>query len=188
VLNLIQAEKVREIVSSLTKAKFEVTNPGRYPLPAQSVKWFLNCPEITEAREIPYLNVIWAGGDAEICFDSLPLGNTTSWIEASYGEEAAGRSMSVNYSDFRTSRLVLDKEFPITNRRIETCEKITHDISVRKGIPVEIFVHGREGRATFRLRARLSLARISESNIRVGIESVIETMKEVWEAIQKLES
>ena len=175
---------MRQIVSSLTNAKFEITASGRYPLPANSVEWFMWCPEITESREIPYVNVVWGGTNGEVYFDSLPIGNTTSWVELAYGEEAAQEAMAIDYADFQGARSKFEQDFPLAARRLSAYEKIIQNVSSKKGIRVSMFVHGRAGRATFRIRAQLAASKPSE-DARSRIASTIETMKEAWDSIEE---
>jgi len=100
-----EAEAVSEILSSLTGARFEVSNtPDDFRNQSINPRWFVMCKGMRQARGIPYVNEAWKQHDGTIWLESLPLGDTIDWIEVAYGEEAAAKSIDVNYSDFGSKK------------------------------------------------------------------------------------
>jgi len=183
---MIEAAEVSRLVSSITNSRFEITTPGKYPLQRASVKWFIWCPEITEAREIPFLNVVWADA-GNLYFDSLPIGNTVSWVEAAYGEEQAQESMNIDYADFAEACRILNQKFPLAGERISRYEKISSGISAKEGIQVGLFIHGRKGRATVRLRVQVPAPDSVDENVRREISHAVKTLKVAWAKIDAYE-
>ena len=178
---LSEVEEVRYLVSLLSPARFEITDPGRYPVRSENLKWFAWCPEITEMREDPYVNVAWGDKSGNVYFDSMPVGNTTSWVESAYGEEAACRSMDIDFGDFSKARGEFERIFPLVGERITVYEKIVCDVSTERNVRLEIFYHGRKGRATLRLRGSLP------AGVRISIESTVDALVEAWGRILEYE-
>ncbi len=183
-----EAEEVRQWVSKLTRANFQITDPGRYPIPSEKVKWFFWCPEITEMREIPYLNVVWADKSGNIYLDSMPIGNTTDWVEGAYGEEGARRSMDMDFTDLSKVRNEFEGTFPLVGKRITEYEKIANDVSTRRNALIEIFYHGRKGRATLRLRGRIPSEDSSTGRVWDRIEATVKALKEAFDKLQTNEA
>ena len=183
-----EAEEVRQWVSKLTRANFQITDPGRYALQPEKVKWFFWCPEITEMREIPYLNVVWADKSGNIYLDSMPVGNTTDWVESAYGEEAARRSMDMDFADFSRARDEFERAFPLVGKRITEYEKTASDVSTRRNLLIDIFYHGRKGRATLRLRGRIPAGDSSTGPVWDRIEATVKALKEAFDSLQTYEA
>jgi len=185
---LESAEEIRQLVSELTKSTFKLTSSDRYPVPSENVKWFMWCPEITEMREIPYLNVVWADKDDNIYLDSMPIGNTTNWVARDYGEKAAQDAMDLDFSDYPIAISKLEHSFPLVGSRISTLEEIVKEISAKTGLSIEVFHYGRKGRATLRLRGRVSAGDSSGSSSSLDrmnkIRQSVDALKEAWERVR----
>ena len=179
-----EAEDVRTAISQLTRAEFEIGDPGGYPVELGTVSWFLWCPEITQMREIPYINVIWANKEGIIYLDSMPLGNTTNWVESAYGEEAAARAMDLDFGDFAEVRSEFEHDFPLVGKRINEYERIVSNVSDQRAVAIGIFFHGRKGRATLRLRGKLT----EQAGRTNSVERTVKALEEAWKLIEEHDS
>jgi hypothetical protein len=154
-----EAEAVRETLSKLTGAKFELSNtPDDFRNLSINPRWFVRCKEMVKARNIPYVNEAWKQQDGAIWLESLPLGDTIDWIEAAYGEEAAAKSIDVNYSDFGSKKFQAEfsSEYPLVYQRIQTYEEVAERVSKLWKVHVELRNSGSKGIVVFTFAAKFT--------------------------------
>lgn len=85
--------------------------------------------------------------------ESLMLGDTFSWIESTYGEEAAVTSMDLNFSDFTSKEFQarFEKDYPLVQRRIQTYQGIVEQIATKYKLGMELRESGSKGIVVFSL-------------------------------------
>lgn len=181
-----EAELVRQTLSNLTGAKFEVSNtPDDFRNQSINPRWFVKCTDITQARSIPHINEAWRQQDGTVWLESLPLGDTIDWIEAAYGEEAAAKSIDVNYSDFgsKTFQIEFGGEYPLVYQRIQTYDEVAGRVSKVRKVHVELRNSGSKGIVVFTFAAKLTDA--DPKSLGRKIEASVEALKEAYtEAMQ----
>jgi hypothetical protein len=149
---ITEAESVRQLLSNLTGAEFEISNtPDDFRNQSINPKWFLKCKDMKQAREIPHINEAWKQKDGTIWLESLPLGDTIDWIEAAYGEEAAAKSIDVNYSDFGSKKFQNEfgNEYPLVYQRVKTYEELAVRVSKVSKVHLELRNSGSKGIVVF---------------------------------------
>jgi hypothetical protein len=176
-----EAEAVREVLSSLTGAEFEVSNtPDDFRNQSLNPRWFVRCKDMKQARNIPYLNEAWKQSDGTIWLESLPLGDTIDWIEAAYGEESAAKSIDVNYSDFGSKKFQAEfgSEYPLVYQRIQTYEEVAGRVSKSQKVHVELRNSGSKGIVVFTYAARLT--ETDAKSLSKKLEASVEALKEAY--------
>jgi hypothetical protein len=176
-----EAESVRETLSNLTGAKFEVSNtPDDFRNQSINPKWFVRCKEMVQARDIPYVNEAWKQQDGMIWLESLPLGDTIEWIEAAYGEEAAAKSIDANYSDFGSKKFQVEfgGEYPLVYQRIQTYDEVAARVSKLRKAHVELRNNGSKGIVVFTFAAKFTAADVK--SLGEKIEANVEALKEAY--------
>jgi hypothetical protein len=181
-----EAESVSEILSKLTGAKFEVSNtPDDFRNQSINPRWFVRCREMTQARNIPHVNEVWRQPDDTIWLESLPLGDTIDWIEAAYGEEAAAKSIDVNYSDFGSKKFQVEfgGEYPLVYQRIQTYHEVAGRVSKVRKVHVELRNSGSKGIVVFTFASRFKGS--SGTSLSRKIEASVDALKAAYtEAMQ----
>jgi hypothetical protein len=181
-----EAELVRETISKLTGADFEVSNtPDDFRNQSINPRWFVKCRDMTQARNIPHVNEAWKQQDGTIWLESLPLGDTIDWIEAAYGEESAAKSIDVNYSDFGSKKFQEEfgGEYPLVYQRIQTYEEVAGRVSKVRKLHIELRNSGSKGIVVFTFAAKF--ADTDVKSLGKKIEDCVEALREAYtEAMQ----
>jgi hypothetical protein len=171
-----QEERVRELISKATGAKFEVvTPPADHPLPISDVEWFMRCRVLEDIKKTPYLNSVWKERGGPIWLESLMLGDTFSWIESAYGEEAAVAAIDMNFSDFASKEFQAGfvKDFPLVYRRIQTYQGIAEQTAMKRKAHLELRESGSKGIVVFSLVVKIADKELRlEEKINAGIEAL----------------
>jgi hypothetical protein len=190
VLKTSEKEFVREEVSKATGVHFEVVAPHpAFPLPLDRLEWFMRCRNKDEIGNAPYLNVVWKERGVGIWLESLAVGDTIDWIELAYGEERAGESLDLDYSQFDepSFKAEFNRKFPIVMARIREYEEAAAGISKRRRVHLEIRRAGSRGMLVFTIAARVSVSKgASLSALGSAIRRSVSALKEAYEQIAKL--
>jgi hypothetical protein len=176
-----EIEAVQAVLSSLTGAKFDVSNaPEDFRGQSLRSKWFLKCNDMSEARNIPYVNEVWRQEDDAIWLESLPLGDTIDWIEVAYGEEAAAGSIDVNYSDFGSKEFQkrFGREFPLVYQRIQRYEEVADGVSKSRRVHLELRKSGSKGIVVFTFAAKVAKPDIK--SLTRKIQASVDALKEAY--------
>jgi hypothetical protein len=181
-----EVKKIREMVSQLTGARFEIREAENLPSRFKHVKWFMRCREITQASKIPYANSIWEE-DGEIWMESLTIGNSLQMIELTYGEKAAATSTHIDYSGFETKEFQTGfaRKYPLVFHKIQIYETIATQVSKKRGLQLKLAKESSEGIIDFAFAAKLaSDSKISKERFEEGVQA----LKEAWEQVAELEA
>ena len=169
-----EKELIKDMVSKATDARFEIIQQfSDNPLPISNVEWLIRCRNREDIERTPYLNSVWKAKDGPVWLESLALGDTLDWIGLSYGDESAGQSLDLNYSDFsdKKFRAGFDSKYPLVHQRIQTYEAIAERASKKHGVHLELRSSGSKGIVVFTFAARManrpaaSLARQVEAGV-----------------------
>ncbi len=180
-----EAEAVREVVSGLTNAEFEIMDiKDQHPDSKISPIWFMSCREITQANKIPHVQAIWRG-KGEIRIESLTIGNTSDWIEESGGEEAVYPVLEMDLTNFWDPgfRKRFLRGFPDLKIRLGWCEAILADVSKKRGVKLEIRFDGGKGLAVFYIDAKV---KATPEKIGLEIKRVENALKALKEAYSEV--
>jgi hypothetical protein len=189
-LKTSEQEFVRETVSKATGVHFEVVAPHpAFPLAVDRLEWFMRCRNQDEIAKAPYLNAVWKERGVGIWLESLVVGDTIDWIELAYGEERAGGSLDIDYSQFDdpSFQAEFNRKFPIVLGRIKEYEEVAADISKRKRCHLEIRRAGSKGMLVFTIAARVDTPKgATLAALRYALRKNASALKEVYEQIAKL--
>jgi hypothetical protein len=176
-----ESEVVQETLSTITGVNFEATNtPDDFKNQSLHPRWFVKCVDTSRARDIPYVNEAWRQEDGTIWLESLPLGDTIDWIEVAYGEEAAARSLDVNYSDFGTKEFQtgFGSEYPLVYQRIQTYVEVAARVSRTRKVHVELRNSGSKGIVVFTFATKIMVS--STKTLGKKVEAGVEALKEAY--------
>jgi hypothetical protein len=181
---------VRKALWEATDAHFEVVAPNpAFPLPVDSLEWFMRCRNKDEIERAPYLNTVWKEKSGRIWLESLALGDTIDWIELAYGEERAAASLDLDYSLFDEEWFQSDfnHRFPIVMARIRDYEGVVAAISKSRRVNLEIRRAGSKGMLLFTIAARVDRPKgAGLESLRSAIKKNASALKEAYEAIANL--
>jgi hypothetical protein len=153
-----QKELVRDLVSKATNARFEIIQRSvDDSFPIKDVDWFIRCRSREDIERTPYLNSVWKVKDGPVWLESLAVGDTLDWIGSSYGEEAAGETLDLNYSEFsdKKFRAGFDSRYPLVQQRIQSCELIAEEAARKHRVHLELRGSGSKGIVVFTLAVRI---------------------------------
>jgi hypothetical protein len=181
-------ERIRDAISRLTKARFEVSDPGSYPVARSDLQWFIWCPEVVEMKEIPHVNAIWTDKEDNLFLESMPIGNTSAWIEELYGEAGVRKTLTMDLSGFDNldSRQKFVEVLPLLRDRLDNHERVVSEMSSKWGVNLRIRYFGRKGIATGRLRAFIT-APNTDAEIANKLEVAVGALKDAFTAIDEYE-
>jgi len=181
---------VRDALLEATGASFDVVAPNpAFPLPVDSLEWFMRCRNKEEIEAAPYLNTVWKEKGGRIWMESLALGDTIDWIELAYGEERAAASLDLDYSRFDEDWFQADfnRRFPIIMARIREYEGVVAEISKTRRVRLEIRRAGSKGVLVFTIAARVDMPKgAGTESLRSAIKKNAEALKEAYKAISDL--
>jgi hypothetical protein len=190
VIKVNEQEFVRETVSEATGVHFEVVAPHpAFPLAVDRLEWFMRCRNREEIANAPYLNVVWKEKGEGIWLESLAVGDTVDWIELAYGEERAGESLDIDYSQFDDPSLQAEfsQKFPLILGRIKEYEQLVADVSKKTKVHLEIRRAGSRGMLVFTVAARVETRKnVSLESLGSALKKSASALKEAYDAIPKL--
>jgi len=175
---------VRGTLSRLTGAPFEISNLSPDdPLLKVNPVWFVWCPDAYYLKSMAHAQRAWRD-DKGIVLESAVLGDTIDWIELVYGDEEAGKSLNIDYSNFSSNefREEFGSKFPLVYERIQRYEAITATISKEKHIYLEVRSIGSKGMLVFTLAAKIAGEDV-EKSLKEKIEVNAEALKEAYREI-----
>ena len=185
----VEAEMVRDVVSAVTGAKFEiVTPPPGFPFSTEGTSWFLRCRSRADIENVPYLNTVWREKRGLIWLESLALGDTVDWIGLAYGPEMADESLNFNYAHLSDLefKAELGRRFPLVLERLEEYSEITKKISAKTKAHLEIKRSGSGGMMVFTLASQMRSERPSRKSLEKIARSTIGAMKAAYSEILKI--
>ena len=100
-----EAEAVRDEMSRLTKAPFEIEEPKQNRLfDTKEVRWFVNCPVAEFHEQVAHAHSVWADNQDNLWIESSILGFVSEWIGQDYNEQAGIRFDQMESHDFSNPR------------------------------------------------------------------------------------
>jgi len=183
-----EEEFVKEVVSEETGVHFEVVPPHpAFPLPTERLEWFMRCRNKDEIAKAPYLNVVWKEKGGGIWLESLAVGDTVDWIEIAYGDERAGDSLNIDYSQFDDPAVKADFErrFPVVMGRIREYEAVAAAISKERKVRLQLRHVGSKGFLVFTVAALVvSRKGASLASLRAALTNNASALKEAYQQIE----
>ena len=175
-----EVDTVVEVLSRLTGASFVVADSSDIQAKLPRPKWVVRCTDMRQGRRIPYVNEAWKQKDGSLWLASLPLGDTIDWIEVAYGEEAAARSLDVNYSDFGKKEFQSEfgREYPLVYQRILTYAEIATHVSKARNVNLELRNSGSKGIVVFSFASKIKVSDSSPLEKKIGRS--VEALKEAY--------
>lgn len=185
----MEAELVGEVVSEVTRAKFEVVSPPPgFPFPTKNLEWLVRCRNLPDIEKVPYVNTVWRETKGPIWLESLALGDSVEWIGLAYGPEMADESLNLDYARMGESefKAELGKRFPLVLERLEQYSEVAAKESARTKTHLEIRRAGSGGMIVFTLAARMNVGEPSRASLSRGVRANVGALKEAYAEILKL--
>jgi hypothetical protein len=180
-VNEKEAESVKEMLSKLVGSVFEVSNtPDDFQNQSIHPRWFLKCNDRSQANNTPYVNEAWKQPDGTVWLESAPLGDTIDWIEMAYGEEAAAKSIDVNYSDFVSKEFqeTFGREYPLVYQRIQQYSEIATQVSSARKVQIELRNSGSKGIVVFTFAAKMK--DVEAKSLEKKLSANVEALKDAY--------
>lgn len=185
-----EEELVKDTLLELTGVHFEVVEPHpAFPLPMESLEWFMRCRNKDETSMAPYVNAAWKEKEGRIWLESLAVGDTIDWIELAYGEERATQSLDLDYSRFadKSFQGEFERRFPIVMGRIREYENLVEGVSKRDRVRLEVRRAGSKGMLVFTIASRIDRPKgAGPASLRSALERNVSALREAYDAIGKL--
>lgn len=185
-----EEEFVRETLSAQTGITFEVIAPHpAFPLPVDSLDWFMRCRIKDQIAAAPYLNAAWKEKGGPIWLESLAVGDTLDWIELAYGADQAETSLNTDYSRFDQASFQADfnQRYPIVARRVREYEEGVAKVAKKTKMHLELRHAGSRGLLVFTVAARVEMRATTRPALEDALRKNIEALREAYYSIEKLE-
>lgn len=178
-----EEETVRDTLSKITGAKFEVLQtPSDYHFPVKNIQWFIRCRVLDDIRKTPYLNASWRETGGPIWLESLVIGDTINWIETAEGEEAAGKSLDIDYSEFDSQKFQAEfgRNHPLVFKQIQRNEAVVERLAKSFKVNLEFRKSGSKGIAVFSFAAKIPDfdSKTLEEKLRTNVEALKEAYQQ----------
>jgi hypothetical protein len=178
--------EIAKSLSRITGAPFE-PHPlhPEDTLNKEKPEWVVSYRDAAYVSKVPYVHRAWKD-KIGVHLESTSLGDTIDWIEAVYGEDVAGKSLEVDYSDFESKefRERFGSEYPRVFQRILSYEEVASKIWKLRRIPVELRKDGSKGIAEFTFVVTLPPGPTVQKD---KLEEGVRILREVWEEADEME-
>jgi hypothetical protein len=182
---LNEPEAVREELSNLMKAPFEIVEPrsDNSILKIAKPRWFVTCPNATFHSKTVHAHSSWADDGGNIWLESSILTFVSEWIELDYGEEGFAPFRKIEPHDLTSPlfREQLAKEFPVTMKRIERFESIASEVSLRRKVRLRMRYDNSIGSIGMYLEAQIESNDMDLQSKLKAIGTNVRAMKEAYE-------
>jgi hypothetical protein len=181
-----EAYSLRELMEKGADSKYEiVTAIPEFPPSQDHATWYLLGKRTAGHGSIPYASIAWESDRGQLFIQSIYLGNTNEWLEASYGEDAVISGMKIDYRDFQNARGILAKNFPAVERTLQRYEKALAKVSSKESLNLTLRCDGVEGLATFYLLAKIDINSSNRDQEVSLIRRHVNGLRECWEATRR---
>jgi hypothetical protein len=153
-----EADFVQHSLTEATGATFEIIPPHpAFPLPVETLEWFMRCRRQNEIAGVPYLNTAWKEKRGSIWLESLAVGDTIDWIDLAYGEEQASKSIDIDYArlDDPSFRQEFSRRYPIVMDRLREFEQVVTGVAKKSGVHLHVRRAGSKGMLVFTVAAEV---------------------------------
>ncbi|MDG6920428.1 MAG: hypothetical protein JRN59_02765 [Nitrososphaerota archaeon] len=180
-------EAIKREVSLFTDSEFVKKEKGKLPKRFGNPTWLIRCVEITQAREIPYVNAVWRS-NGEIRMESLAIGDISDMIEDAYGEQAVYPILKMNLLDFGKPefREKFLKPYPIVKRRLDKSEKILRNVANKDETKLEIRYDGGEGIVVFYLDSIIEVQELDTDAEARSVQRALSSLKQAYQQIARM--
>jgi hypothetical protein len=175
-----EAEVVKSLLSSITGAPFRISSPeADESFLKEKPIWFVWCPDAFYLDKMGHTQRAWRDSSG-IVLESAILGDTIDWLELAYGEEAAAKSLDMDFSNFSSKefRVEFASEFPLVHQRIQTYEAIATEVSKNRRIHIELRHNGSKGIVVFTFAARFEA---DSKSLTKKVEVNVEALREAYQ-------
>ena len=177
---MLELDVVRKYVSLLMAKDFQQYNPGRYPIPKESVRWFM---QATFAKvQTPYVQTIWAEIDDTLHIETELLGDTIDMTEWMYGDESLYERGSMDLTGFDRieGRSEYAKKFPRVVGRLNSYERFASKLAEKLDVDMRVRVSGMKGIASFWLGAKFGTSGMPTPLILHHIDRNVAALREAF--------
>lgn len=181
-----EAEKLRDLMSRVTRAKYEIKRPApNFPPRDAHSSWFVIASELTETERTAASNAGWKDSEGKIFIESETVGYVSDWIERQYGENGAVAAGKLDFGDFNSVREAFARQFPATDQFLKRCERIVVETSSKYDVDISMRCDGDKGVAIFYLDAKIrpdgGKIEDEEEKIAISIRALKEALRRIDE-------
>ena len=177
---MLELDVVRKYVSLLMAKDFQQYNPGRYPIPTERVRWFI---QATFAKvQTPYVQTIWAEIDDTLHIETELLGDTIDMAEWMYGNESLYERGSMDLTGFDRieGRSEYAKKFTRVVGRLNSHERFVSKLAEKLDVDMRLLVSGMERIASFWLGARFGTGGMTTPLVLHHIDRNVAALREAF--------
>ena len=182
-----EANVLCQIMSKLTRAKYEILSPLPSFPPEGSQGWYVFPPKM-EFRKTAHATRIWEDKEENIYIESTYLGQTSNWVETEYGEKGAIAAFKLDYSDFDAARKIFAEKFPRVEEALRDHEKIVAEVASKHNVDLRIRYETGKGGAIFYLNAKIEAKDLDSQSKSDKIRLNVGALKEAWRSIERYEA
>ncbi len=155
-LQMLDVNEIIRYLRVMTGKEFRTGKARDFPIPKESMMWFLYSLKARNVPTTPYIDKVWAEQDETIHVETERLGNTSDTTEWIYGDNALYEFVNMDLTGFEKPavREEYSKKFPRVVNRLETYRNLAAKTSKKFGVEMELLFHGGKGIASFWLEAR----------------------------------
>jgi len=180
-----EANVLCQIMSKLTRAKYEIRSGVPNFPPEDHEGWFVFAPKLGKTA---YARKTWGDKEGNVFIESMYLGDTGHWVETEYGERGAIAAFELDYSDFDAVRKILAEKFPLVEESLRDHEKIVAQVASKHKVDLRMRYDTRKGGATVYLHAKIEAKGLDSKSKIDKIRLNVGAMKEAWRNIERYEA
>ncbi|HXW37274.1 MAG TPA: hypothetical protein VEJ36_05175 [Nitrososphaerales archaeon] len=178
-----------EVCNLLTKFSGVNYDIGQPPGELQiDAEWFVWCPNLRTAAETSNVWAVWLDKRGDVNAVSPDLGDVTTWIEDSYGEEGAAKTVDLNLMTLDDVASKLGKDFPLLLNRLNSYERVVYDTATKTGTGMTLTGENYKGGYWFRLNVRIAQSKLETFGLGPWLERTLSALKLARSGIGKADS
>jgi hypothetical protein len=184
-----QLELIRQELSNLTRAKYEIREASQeFPPAIYHSRWYVFATQLEELQKTSHATASWEDVNRNVYIESTYLGDTGKLVETEYGEEGAIAAFKLDYSDFDAARKILAEKFPRVGESLKDYEKMVAEVASKHNVNLRIRYDIRKGGATFYVNAKIEAKSLDSLSKTDRIRLNVGAMKEAWRSIERYEA
>ena len=187
---MTSAEKVRDVLTSITGAPFSITEPGPHRLLLrQNSVWFVANLDLAYLDRTAYLDRAWEDRQGALWLETSEIADMIALVEREYGEKGAAEMPDVK-PGVTPSGGIPDEVtgYPRVVSLLREYDRIATEVGTRNGVELKLLYDGGVGVTTVRIGGRVPAVPSSGEAMKETVESVAKALREAYERVVSAEA
>lgn len=179
------AEVVSDALSWITKAPFEIAEPGRNRLLLQKeATWFVACLDLAYVEKTGHLDRAWKDRKGLIWFETSEIADMIRLVENLYGENGATKMTDAEVGKPPAQTIPKEViEFTDVVNLLNEYQRIVSKIGKRNGVDLRLLYDGGAGLTTVRIAFPTSFNSDDVTETREVVEQVSGILREAYNQV-----